>query len=87
MLIEKPKNPPTNLAIIAIYIFKPIIYDAINLLKPGVNNETQLTDAIQKLLDDGEKVFAVELNKDEKRIDIGNPYSYSEAFNIKIKTK
>jgi dTDP-glucose pyrophosphorylase len=80
MAIEKPSIPPSNLAIVAIYAFKPAIYQAIEQIKPGVNNEIQLTDAIQLLIDQGHDVYGLELKNDEKRIDIGNPASYEEAF-------
>jgi UTP--glucose-1-phosphate uridylyltransferase len=83
-VIEKPSKPVSNLAIIAIYIFNSKIYRAIEDIRPGLNNETQLTDAIQVLLDQGEEVLALELGKNEKRIDIGDPSSYKKAFTTEI---
>jgi UTP--glucose-1-phosphate uridylyltransferase len=84
-VIEKPSEPISNLAIIAIYIFNQKIYRAIEGLKPGINNEKQLTDAIQMLLDQGQEVLALELNKAVKRIDIGDPETYKKAFLTEIK--
>jgi len=83
-VIEKPSKPPSKLVIVAIYVFKSKIYQAIERVKPGVNNEIQLTDAIQVLINQGDAVYAVELGSDEKRIEIGDPASYREAFTAKI---
>jgi len=78
--IEKPSFPPSNIAIIAIYIFSPTIYQAIEKTRPNTNNEIQLTDAIQWLIDQKRHVYALELNQNEKRIDIGTPESYWKAL-------
>jgi UTP--glucose-1-phosphate uridylyltransferase len=75
-IIEKPKKPPSNLAIIALYIFKPIIYKAIGEVEPDKNGEIQLADALKILLDWNCKVYGVKLNKAEKRVDIGTAESY-----------
>jgi UTP--glucose-1-phosphate uridylyltransferase len=83
-IIEKPSEPPSELAVVAVYCFTPSIYRAIELVKPGLNNEIQLTDAIQILLSQNKPVFALELGPQDKRIEIGNPASYREAFNAKI---
>jgi UTP--glucose-1-phosphate uridylyltransferase len=72
---EKPLFPASNLAIVAIYVFSPNIFDAIKRCEPN-QNEIQLSDAIQLLIDQGSNVFALELEKGEKRIDIGTPESY-----------
>jgi UTP--glucose-1-phosphate uridylyltransferase len=75
-LIEKPKKPPSNLAIVALYIFKPIIYKAINEVKPDKNGEIQLADALKQLLEWNCKVYGLKLNPTEKRVDIGTAESY-----------
>lgn len=50
-IIEKPKtNPPSNLAVIGRYIFTPEIFQCLENLKPGADDEIQLTDAIKGLL-------------------------------------
>jgi UTP--glucose-1-phosphate uridylyltransferase len=81
-VVEKPSIPPSNLAIMPIYTFNPMIMDILENLKPGVGAEIQLTDAIQKLIDQGCKVQAVFLDKDELRLDVGTPETYWKAVKV-----
>ena len=55
-VIEKPSITKSNLAIMPIYIFKHEIFDYLKLIKPGRNNEIQLTDAIQMAIVNGKTV-------------------------------
>jgi len=80
--IEKPEKPPTNLAIMPVYTFHPTIFKALQETTSGKGGEVQLTDAIQKLVDWGLKVYAVQLNPNEVRLDIGNPETYWEALSL-----
>jgi UTP--glucose-1-phosphate uridylyltransferase len=84
-VVEKPENPKTNLAIMAMYVFHPIIFKALEATRPGKNGEIQLTDAIQKLVDWGLKVYAIKLDKSYTHLDIGSPERYWEALELSYK--
>ena len=51
-IMEKPENPPTNLAVTGIYFLTPIIFDIIKRLKPSWRNELEITDALDMLLNE-----------------------------------
>jgi len=55
-IMEKPKEPPTNLAVTGIYFLTPKIFDVIERLKPSWRNELEITDALQMLLEEGNKI-------------------------------
>jgi UTP--glucose-1-phosphate uridylyltransferase len=78
-VVEKPKEFISDLAIMPFYIFDPIVMKIISQLKPGVGNEIQLTDAIQRLIEIG-RVEAVFLSDNILRLDIGTPRTYWEAI-------
>jgi UTP--glucose-1-phosphate uridylyltransferase len=80
--VEKPEKPPTNLAIMPIYVFNPVIFNALENTQPGKGDEIQLTDAIQKLIEWSLNVYAVKLSKDQIRLDIGSPETYWEALSL-----
>jgi UTP--glucose-1-phosphate uridylyltransferase len=79
-VIEKPEKPTSNLAIMPIYLFQPIIFEALKETPVGKGNEIQLTDGIQKLIEWGKKVQAIELNPDDIRLDIGTIETYWDAL-------
>jgi len=55
-LVEKPRDPRSNLAIIGVYLFTPRVHRVIERLKPSARGELELTDALQALLEEGATV-------------------------------
>jgi UTP--glucose-1-phosphate uridylyltransferase len=82
-IVYQPKKPPSNLSDVAAYMLKPNIYAEIQNVKPlKESGEISLIPAIQALINEGRKVYAVELQPEEKRLDIGNAEKYREALNL-----
>jgi len=73
---EKPERPKSNMGLMPLYFFTPRIFDALRKIKQGKGNEYQLTDAIQKLIENGEKVVGIPVKGTEIVLDVGTVESY-----------
>ena len=81
-LVEKPdvQRAPSNLAIAGRYVLSHEVFKELKYTRPQKNGEIQLTDAIAKLMKNGARAYGVRLETGERRYDVGNIDSYTEAF-------
>jgi len=78
-IVEKPdeRDAPSDLGCMGVYIFNPVIFDAIRKTKPGYKKEFQLTDSIKILVEEGFKVLFSQI--DGEHIDVGTLEDYRKA--------
>ncbi|MDQ1276800.1 MAG: UDP-N-acetylglucosamine diphosphorylase / glucose-phosphate thymidylyltransferase [Euryarchaeota archaeon] len=82
-IIEKPRNPPTNLANAGIYLFRESIFGFIDKTQPSVRKELEITDSIQMLIDSEAPVGYSPL--EDSWIDIGYPWDLLKANEYLLK--
>lgn len=86
-VVEKPapNMAPSNFAIIGRYILPPVIFKALQEIKPSNNGELQLTDALAWLLEHGHPIFAYKIQGN--RYDVGTPAGWLSAIHDLSQTK
>ena len=81
-VVEKPDKPKSEFGILPLYYFRSDIFSSLKKIKPGKGKEFQLTDAIQKMIQEKQKVLAITLDKNEEEVDVGTVESYKNAQDI-----
>lgn len=79
-LVEKPKVPPSNLAVAGLYCFSPAIFEQLDGMPPSARGEYEITDGIQRLIESGAQVLGQRVQGWWK--DTGRPADLLEANHL-----
>ncbi|MFT5175873.1 MAG: glucose-1-phosphate thymidylyltransferase [Gammaproteobacteria bacterium] len=72
-VIEKPRHPPSSLKGVGLYVFSPTVFDAIRRTpRTAMRNEYELTDAIQVMINDGQRVGVADMVDED--LNLTNPH-------------
>ena len=82
-IVEKPKEPTSNLAVIGVYFLTSKIFEIIKNLKPSWRNELEITDALQQMLEKNQKIIYNTVKENWK--DTGTPEDIIHANSIILK--
>ena len=83
-LEEKPAQPKSDLALVGVYMFTPCVHAAVRSLRPSWRGELEITEAIQRLIDDGRKVASTTISGYWK--DTGNVADMLEVNRLVLET-
>jgi glucose-1-phosphate thymidylyltransferase len=83
-LEEKPAQPKSDLALVGVYMFTPCVHQAVRSLQPSWRGELEITEAIQRLIDDGRKVASTTISGYWK--DTGNVADMLEVNRLVLET-
>jgi glucose-1-phosphate thymidylyltransferase len=83
-LVEKPADPPSDLALVGVYVFDHHVHDAVRAIEPSPRGELEITDAIQWLIDAGFRVVHDVVHGDW--IDTGKLQPLLEANRLVLET-
>lgn len=83
-ILEKPREPPSNLVNTSLYLLPPRVFEALELCKPSPRGEIELTDAIQTLTEWGEDVYVYDVGS-TYWVDVGTPETYLDAVLLSLK--
>ncbi|SHE64455.1 glucose-1-phosphate thymidylyltransferase [Ferrithrix thermotolerans DSM 19514] len=81
-LVEKPEVPPSDLALVGVYIFDKHIHEAVRSIEPSRRGELEITDAIDRLIEDGLSVSSSIVEGYWK--DLGEPEALLEGNRLAL---
>ncbi len=61
-LVEKPEDPPSDLALVGVYMFTGAVFEAARAIEPSARGELEITDTLQRLIDTGHAVECHRVN-------------------------